>query len=130
MKFEEILKSSEIDDERARTILEEMKKNKIYLSSEEDIDTRYSKLKGQHEQSSSELAEAQALIKQLQEATSSNEDAQAKIAEYEQRLAQLEAEKTEAEVKAAIRVASVEYGAKDAEDNPRRCGADSNSMAL
>jgi predicted RNA-binding protein (virulence factor B family) len=115
MKFEEILKASEVDDEKASAILAAMKENKVFLSSEEDIDTRYGKLKGQHEQAVGELGEAQALIKQLQEATASNEDAQAQIADYEKRITQLESEKTEAEVRAAIRVAAAEHGAKDAE---------------
>jgi hypothetical protein len=115
MKFEEVLKANEIDEEKVSAVLAAMKENKIYLSGEEDIDTRYGKLKGQHEQATGELKEAQALIKQLQEATSSNEEAQRQIGEYETRIAELEGEKVAAELQAAIRVAAIEYGAKDSD---------------
>ena len=48
MNISEIFKANGIADETVSAILEAMKANNIFLSSEENIDVRYGKLKTQH----------------------------------------------------------------------------------
>lgn len=74
MEFVELLKSLELTDEQVAKVTEGMKENGIHLSSEENIDERYGKLKGQHQQASDQLQEAQALIEELKKGTADNEE--------------------------------------------------------
>ena len=66
MNFTEILKAQNLTDEQIVKISAEMKSNKIYLASEENLDVRYNKLKLESEQANQELAKSQALITELQ----------------------------------------------------------------
>lgn len=45
MDLQEILKAQGLNDEALKKVAEEMKKNKIYTSSEENLDIRYGKVK-------------------------------------------------------------------------------------
>ena len=65
MTIAEILKANGVDDNAAKTILDAMKENKIYTASEENLDIRYGKLKGDHEGVTKQLAEANSLIEEL-----------------------------------------------------------------
>lgn len=49
MTLIEILKAKGVSDELIAAIQEDMKANSIYTASEENLDVRYGKLKGQHE---------------------------------------------------------------------------------
>ena len=49
MTISEILKAKGISDETIAAVLDEMKTNKIFTSSEENLDIRYGKLKTQHD---------------------------------------------------------------------------------
>ena len=62
MNFTEILKAQNLTDEQIVKISAEMKSNKIYLASEENLDVRYNKLKLESEQANQELAKSQVLI--------------------------------------------------------------------
>ena len=79
-------------DEQVNSFAEEMKANKIFTASEENMDIRHSKLKTQHESTTKQLEEAQALIETLKKSTKGHEDAQQKITAYEQREKELLAE--------------------------------------
>lgn len=111
MEFEELLKSLELTDEQVAKITEGMKANKIYLSGEENIDGRYDKLKGQHQETSDQLKEAQALIEEMKKATADNEGLQNKVADYEQKLAEAEEKAAKAERESAIKVELLSKGA-------------------
>lgn len=93
-------------DEQANAFAEEMKANKIFTTSEENMDIRHSKLKTQHETTAKQLEEANALIDTLKKSTKGQEDAQQKIAAYETRekelLAQLEQTKLESAIKVEL----------------------------
>ena len=83
MNITEILKAKGIDDATITGILDDMKANKIYTASEENLDIRYGKLKTDHEGKLAELTEAQNLIAELKKSTKGQDDLQGKITAYE-----------------------------------------------
>ncbi len=113
MNISEILKAKGIEDETIKGILEEMKANKVFTASEENLDIRYGKLKTDHEGKLSELAEAQKLINDLKKSTKGNEDLQQKITSYEGQVAQLQAELEQTKLEAAIKVELLSAKAMD-----------------
>ena len=64
-KFSEILKGKSLGDDIIQAIMDEMKAQGVFLSSEENMDIRYGKLKTQNEGTNKQLAEAQALIEEM-----------------------------------------------------------------
>lgn len=112
MTLQEILKAQGLSDEQIAKIMSSMKENKIYTAGEENLDTRYGKLKTDHEGVSRQLEEAQELIKQLKKDTGSNEDLQGKIKEYETKVSDLTAENEKLKVENALKVALLDAGAK------------------
>lgn len=104
MNITEILKAKGIEEETIKGIVEDMKANKVFTASEENLDVRYGKLKTDHEGKLSELAEAQKLIEDLKKSTKGNEGLQQKIADYEGQVAQLQAELEQTKLEAAIKV--------------------------
>lgn len=95
MNFKDLLKKYVTEDEKVNEILTAMKENKIFLASEENLDTRYSKLKEQSEAKDAEHQEALNLIEELKQANVGSEELQTKIAEYEETINTLKAEKVE-----------------------------------
>lgn len=95
MKFKDLLKKYVTEDEKVNELLTAMKENKIFLASEENLDTRYSKLKEQSEAKDAEHQEALNLIEELKQANVGSEELQTKIAEYEETINTLKAEKVE-----------------------------------
>lgn len=112
MTLQEILKAQGLSDEQIAKVLSNMKENKIYTAGEENLDTRYGKLKTDHEGVSKQLEEAQELIKQLKNGTGDNEDLQGKIKEYETKVSELTAENEKLKVENALKVALLDAGAK------------------
>ncbi len=104
MKLAELLKAKGIDDAVINEVMEEMKANKIFTASEENLDVRYGKLKTDHEGKLAELAEAQNLIAELKKSTKGNEGLQQRITEYEGQVATLQAELEQTKLDAAIKV--------------------------
>lgn len=113
MTIAEILKAKGIDDAIIEEVQNEMKANKIYTASEENLDVRYGKLKTDHEGKIAELTEAQNLIAELKKSSKGNEDLQGKITAYETQVAQLQAENEEIKLDSAIKVALLEAKALD-----------------
>lgn len=91
-------------DEQVAAFSDEMKANKIFTASEENMDIRHNKLKTQHESTAKQLEEAQALIETLKKSTKGQEDAQQKITAYEQREKELLAELEQTKLDSAIKV--------------------------
>ena len=104
MTLAELLKAKGIEDDTINAILEEMKNNKIFTASEENLDVRYGKLKTDHEGKLAELTEAQNLIAELKKSTKGQEDLQGKITAYETQVAQLQEELEQTKLDAAIKV--------------------------
>ena len=113
MTINEILKAVGLDETNITSVLENMKANKLFLTSEENMDIRYPKLKTQHEGVTKQLEEANALIEQLKKSTKGQEDNQQKIAAYEQQVTKLQAELEQTKLNAAIKVELLSSGAKD-----------------
>lgn len=104
MTIAEILKAKGIADETITAVLDDMKANKVYTASEENLDVRYGKLKTDHEGKVKELTEAQNLIAELKKSSKGNEDLQGKITAYEDQVAQLQTELEKTKLDAAIKV--------------------------
>lgn len=104
MTLAELLKAKGIEDDTIKAIQEEMKANKIFTASEENLDVRYGKLKTDHDGKLAELTEAQNLIAELKKSTKGQEDLQGKITAYETQVAQLQAELEQTKLDAAIKV--------------------------
>ena len=104
MTLAELLKAKGIDDEAIKSIQEEMKANKIFTASEENLDVRYGKLKTDHDGKLAELTEAQNLIAELKKSNKGNESLQQQVAEYEAKMVQLQAELEQTKLDAAIKV--------------------------
>ena len=104
MTIAEILKAKGIDEKIISEIQEEMKSNKIFTASEENLDIRYGKLKTEHDGKLAELSEAQNLIAELKKSSKGNEDLQGKITAYESQVAQLQEELKQTKLDNAIKV--------------------------
>ncbi len=113
MTLAEILKANNVEDAAAEAILRAMKENKIYTASEENLDTRYEKLKTQHDGVNQQLTEATALIEELKKSNKGNEGLQQKVTEYETKVQQLQAELEQTRIDAALKVELLANKAND-----------------
>lgn len=104
MTIAEILKAKGIDDAVIKEVQDEMRVNKIFTASEENLDVRYGKLKTDHEGKVAELTEAQNLIAELKKSTKGQEDLQGKITAYESQVEQLQVELEKTKLESAIKV--------------------------
>ena len=111
MTLNEILQAKGITDDVIKAIAEEMKTNKIFTASEENLDIRYGKLKGQHDTATAQLKEANDLIATLKKSTEGQEDLQQKVATYEQQIATLQAQLEETQTEADAQVELLAAGA-------------------
>jgi hypothetical protein len=112
MTLAELLKSKGIEDSIIEGIIADMKTNKIFTASEENLDVRYGKLKTDHDGKLKELTEAQNLIAELKKSSKGNEDLQGKISAYEQQVQQLQAELEQTKLDSAINVGLLAAGVK------------------
>ena len=113
MNISEILKAKGIEDETIKGILEDMKANKVFTASEENLDIRYGKLKTDHEGNMAKLTEANNLIEELKKSNKGNEGLQQKVADYEGKMAQLQAELEQTKLESAIKVELLSAKAMD-----------------
>lgn len=113
MNFVEILKAKGLTDEAIAEVSAEMKANKVYLASEENLDVRYNKLKLESEANVAELQKSQALIKELQSGTKANEELQGKIKEYESEIKELKATAEKQRLESALDRALIEAKVQD-----------------
>lgn len=104
MTIAEILKAKGVSEDIIKEVQDDMKANKIFTASEENLDIRYGKLKADHDGKLAELSEANNLIAELKKSNKGNEDLQQKISDYEGQMAQLQAELEQTKLDAAIKV--------------------------
>lgn len=104
MNISEILKAKGVSDDIIKAVLDDMKTNKIYTASEENLDIRYGKLKTDHEGKLKELEEANGLIAELKKNNKGNEGLQAKIADYETQVAQLQSQLEQTKLESEVKV--------------------------
>lgn len=115
MTFAELLKAQGLTDEQVKAITDGMKQNKIFTSSEENLDIRYGKLKGDFDALTTEHGESTKLIAELQKATKGNEEIQTKIGEYETQVTQLQSELEQTKKDSAVKVALLGAGVKQSD---------------
>lgn len=113
MTIQELLKENGLTDEQIKTISEKMKENKIFTSSEENLDIRYGKLKTDHEGLTKQYTEAQTLIEELKKSSKGNEGLQTKLAEYEAKVTELQKELADEKLASAIKVGLLSEKATD-----------------
>ena len=113
MTISEILKAKGVADDVINGVLADMKANKVYTASEENLDIRYGKLKTDHESATKQLGEANALIEELKKSNKGNEGLQQRVADYEAQVQQLQQELEDAKIDAAIKVGLLSEKALD-----------------
>ena len=113
MGLQEILKAIGLTDEQIAKVIGDMKQNKIFTASEENLDTRYGKLKTDHDGVTKQLEEANALIEQLKKGTSDNEELQGKITTYEATVTNLQNQLNQERMDSAVKIALLSSGCKD-----------------
>ena len=113
MTLQEILKAKGMSDEDIEATIGEMKQNKIFTTSHENMDVRYPKLKADHETLTTQHGESTKLIEQLKAGTKDNEVLQGKISGYETTINQLQEQLKQAQLESAIKVALLGAKATD-----------------
>jgi hypothetical protein len=99
-------------DEQTEAFTKGMKENKIYTTSEENMDIRHSKLKEQHAATTKQLDDANALLEDLRKGNKDNESLQKQVAEYKAEAEQLKAKLLKVELAAEAQVELLAAGAK------------------
>lgn len=112
MNLIEILKAKNIGDDVIQSIQEDMKANKIFTASEENLDIRYGKLKTQHDGVSAQLKEANDLIANLKKSTEGQEDLQKKVSDYEAQITTLQTQLEQTQIDADVHVELLAAGVK------------------
>ena len=112
MTLQEILKSKGMSDEDITSVIGEMKQNKIFTASEENLDVRYGKLKTDHDNLTAEHKKSTDLIAELQKTTQGQEDVQKQITEYKQTIQKLQEEAQETKTESALKIGLLSAGAK------------------
>lgn len=79
MTLEDILKAQGLTDEQIAKIVADMKENKIYTSSEENIDERYSKLKEQKEGLEAQVSSHAEQLEELKSKASGSDELKKQI---------------------------------------------------
>lgn len=113
MTLQEILRSKGMSDADIESTMGEMKQNKIFTAGEENLDIRYSKLKADHDNLTTQHGEATKLIDQLKAGTKDSEALQGKITSYEQQITQLQEQLKQTQLDAEIKVALLAAKATD-----------------
>lgn len=113
MTLQEILKAKGLSDEDIQSVIGEMKQNKIFTASEENLDIRYGKLKGDFDALTKQHGESTSLIEQLKKDNASNEGLQQKITDYEKTVADLTKENEQLKVDSALKIALLEAKVTD-----------------
>lgn len=113
MTLQEILKAKGLDDKAIEETIGEMKQNKIFTSSEENLDIRYGKLKTDFDALTKQHGESTALIEQMKKDNAGNEALQSKITEYESKIQRMEQELQQTKLDAALKVALFEAKVTD-----------------
>lgn len=112
MTIAELLRARGISDDVIAQIQEDMKTNKIFTASEENLDIRYGKLKTDHEGVTKQLGEANTLIEELKKSNKGNDGLQQKVQEYETLISQLQADLKRAQIDGEVNVSLLAAGVK------------------
>lgn len=113
MTLQELLKAQGLSDEQIAAITGAMKENKIYTASEENLDTRYGKLKTDNETLTTQHGEATKLIETLKTSNKGNEDLQTKVTTYEGQISELQMQLQQTQLESAVKLALLDAKATD-----------------
>lgn len=103
MDFKEFIKAY-VGEDKIQELLDGMRANKLFLASEENLDTRYAKLKGDFDALTNTSNADKQLIEDLKKTSKGNEEMQAKFTQYENTVAQLQAENEQLKIDNQIKV--------------------------
>lgn len=81
-RFKQFLKDQGVEDAQIEKIVKAMPTAKIYLAGEDNLDSRYQKLKGQKELLDEQLKTANGTIETLKKDNGSNEELQKEVQKY------------------------------------------------
>lgn len=115
MTIEEILKAQGLTDEQVSAVIKSMDKNKLSVvaEGEENLTTRYGKLKTDFENLTAQHGESTKLIEQLKKDNAGNQALQGKVTAHETQIAELEAQLKQSQINAAVQLALVNAKALD-----------------
>ncbi|NEZ46505.1 scaffolding protein [Clostridium niameyense] len=111
--MEELLKNLGFTDEQIQKVLGGMKESKIYTTSEENIDIRYSKLKEQKEQLESDLKEANKTLDKVKKDNKDIESLQTEIQNYKTKMSEFEATREREQKEFSIKSKLQDAGCND-----------------
>lgn len=112
MTLQEILRAKGMVDADIEGVIGDMKTNKIFTTSHENMDVRYPKLKGDFDNLTAQHGEATTLLEQLRAEATNNEVIQARITEYEGQIAKLKEQLTAQQIDSAMDRMLTDAGAK------------------
>ena len=110
MNLKEIMLANGIDNAVIEKIASEMKANKIYTASEENLDIRYGKLKNDHATAQQSISDLQNKIVEYENLKSQNATA---IEDFNKKLADLQAENAKIKTDYALERALMEAKVQD-----------------
>lgn len=102
MEFKEILKAQNLTDEQINNISAKMKEEKIYTTSLENADERYTKLKGQKADLDEQIKAANTTITELKKNNKDNEALQQTIQDHEATIENLKKESAQKDFNYAL----------------------------
>ena len=102
MEFKEILKAQSLTDEQINNITAKMKEEKIYTTSLENADERYTKLKGQKADLDEQIKAANTTISELKKNNKDNEALQQTIQDHEATIENLKKESAQKDFNYAL----------------------------
>lgn len=100
-------------EEQVTAFLEAMKTNKIFTTSEENMDIRFGKMKTQRDSVTEQLTKANATIEELQKANAGNEQLQQTVTAYQAENEKLKAQLNDALIESEAKVELLASGVKD-----------------
>ena len=110
MNLTEILKAKGLDDKTIEETIGEMKQNKIFTASEENLDIRYGKLKNDHALAQQSITDLQSQVAQFEQIKSQNASL---MEEANKKLAELQAENIRIKTDNALERALIEAKVQD-----------------
>jgi len=113
MNMKEFLQKQGIEEEKAQSVVDGMKENKMYITSEENLDERYNKLKTQKEDLETQITTKDDLINDMKTSTKSNDDMQTKISDYEGQIQTLQNQSQLQQKENAVDLALLKSGARN-----------------
>ena len=102
MEFKELLKAQSLTDEQINNITAKMKEEKIYTTSLENADERYTKLKGQKADLDEQIKAANTTIEDLKKNNKDNEALQKTIQDHETTIENLKKESAQKDFNYAL----------------------------